>query len=95
MTAAITVNVTAKHITEGRRESMMRSPIALAVLDAVPDATDAAEYHETVDIWLRGRPNPLECELPPEAKAFAVGFDSGEECGPITFTLQVPDEVRP
>lgn len=91
---AVTVTVTQDHIDKGRRESMMRSPIALAVLDSVPAATAAVEYHEAVDIWLRGRPEPVECGLPPEAQAFASGFDNGEECGPVTFTLQVPDEVR-
>jgi hypothetical protein len=94
MSKTVTVNVTAKHLADGRRESMGRSPIALAVLDAVPEATSAWEYHEAVDIWLPGHPDPVECPLPPEAQDFAFGFDDGDEPGPITFVLQVPDGVK-
>jgi len=90
---AVTITVTQEHIDKGRRESMMRSPIALAVLDAVPGATAASEYHDAVAISLRGRPGSIECALPTEAQAFATGFDAGNEPDPITFTLQIPDEA--
>jgi hypothetical protein len=89
---AVTVAITFEHLTRGQRGSLTRSPLALAALDVLPGAEWVEDQREWVDIW-RGGDEPVSCLLPDEAQDFAFGFDDGDGPGPLTFTLDVPDEA--
>jgi hypothetical protein len=92
-----TVSVTREHIAAGQPECEWGCPIALAIIDAIPDIAAISVNGGdigTADIRLHdGRVLPLN--LPEEARLFISDFDGLDEphatIQPFTFELDYPE----
>ena len=91
----VTVNVTQKHISEGRPCACIDCPVALAILDAMPDVTgvevlwDVDGYSVVAELEMRDETRKV-VTLPAEAEAFVTALDDGDPVEPFTFTMEVP-----
>ena len=93
-----TVPVTADHIARGKPGDCAACPIALAILDAIPQATHAEvwwaygpgdEEGAGVTIWLeRGT---LTHRLGQDADTFVRAFDEDGTAASFTLTMTIPD----
>ena len=84
----IHVDVTELDIHSGHPSDSMRCPIAIALRRAVG--------REVVDVYgtyceVRGR----RADLPVPARVFVSRYDDGDPVGPLTFELDIPEEVCP
>ena len=99
----VTVPVTAGHIDRGTPGDCTACPIALAILDAIPQAT-----HAEVAWWtcaeneagesgagatIRLERGILNGRLGKAADAFVVAFDNGQPVEPFTITITIPEEA--
>ena len=86
----VTVTVTQEHIDRGTPKVCARCPIALALLDAVPDTgavsvmADTASFFTDDGVW-------FQFDLPGEAIEFIERFDETgrDSVSPFTFTAEV------
>ena len=83
-----TVTVITGHIIRGERDSVRRSPLALALHDAFPAATEIVAGATTFSIIQDTPPaGLLRGVLPPEATAFISALDHGTAAVPFTFSI--------
>lgn len=87
--ATVTVSVTQEHIDHGERMRCNRCPVALAIMDAIPDVSNA-----NVDTlgWAAlhyGGSHFAGMALPPEVTDFVLAFDARRPVSPFTFTAEV------
>lgn len=93
---AVTVDVTRKHLAEGRPGNCRLCALALAVAGAVEDATGARVYHygtgARADVTLAGG-STLVLGLGPDVAAAMARIDAGKPAGPFAFVAEVLDEI--
>ena len=87
------IPVTARHIACGVPKNCLRCPIALAILDAVPDIPEFEVNENHVHYFIPDTSEFLTVPLDASAQEFIVTFDDGVEVEPFTFTLEVPEAV--
>jgi hypothetical protein len=88
-----TVDVTAEHIANGTAASCTRCPVALAITDAVPEATGA--YVTQLFIILhRGDERLAKFRTPPSAVTFINDLTQNKRLTPFTFDLDYPAVTR-
>ena len=82
------VSVTARHIATGIREDCEGCPVALAVIDALPDIPYVIVSPEAITVG----PIDAETRITPPAKVqdFIWAFDGGGLVEPFTFELDYP-----
>jgi hypothetical protein len=83
-----TVTVTTGHIIWSQPGSVRHSPVALALHDAFPAATDIIAGATTFSV-IQDTPHAglLRGVLPPEATAFISALDHGTAAAPFTFSI--------
>ena len=88
-----TINVTAEHIERGEPENSEHCPVALAIMDALPQAgvpcvgSSEVTFRAADDRW-------VDVGLPDEVSVFIETFDDGtDNVGPFTFELDYPERV--
>ncbi len=86
------ISVTAEHIAKGEPENRERCPVALAIMDALPNAT-AIEVTGTLLSISHGE-QFFTTRLPPKASEFVRDFDDSEPVQPFTFDLDYPAVTR-
>lgn len=87
-----TITVTADHIAEGIPGECTECPIALAIVEALPELTEVAVYTDRIGIWTERPPGLgfIEVVLPAEAAAFIEAYDGTMDAQPFTFELDYP-----
>ena len=79
------VRVTSEHIKHGEPDDCGKCPVALALLDAIPYATDVAVDHDELTVWVPG--HMWQASTPPAAQLFIAEFDNFEPVAPFDFTV--------
>lgn len=77
----ITIKVNKEHIAQGEARSSCNCPIALALMEAIPNkciGVGQGVFWIVLD-WF---------DLPPEAKKFRKAFDNGEAVEPFSFEIE-------
>lgn len=104
---AVTVPVTREHLDNGRPGNCRRCALALAVTDAIEDATGAYVFYTSrdrdpepavqADVTLADG-SVLSLALGPDVARIMARADRGQPVDPFTFTAEVrgtagPDEI--
>lgn len=85
-----TINVTAEHIAQGVQAECTRCPIALAIGEALPDATYVSVNLRAIELTDGPHEVYLQDPLPIRARAFIREFDNGWPVRPFSFELPYP-----
>lgn len=92
---AVTVDVTREHLAAGRPGNCRECPLALAITDAIEDATGARVYYDgtdaRADVTLAGG-SILILALGPDVTASMARIDASKPVDPFSFTAEVLDE---
>ena len=98
---AVTVDVTAVHLAEGRPGNCRSCALALAITDAVEGATGAYVRYTTTDldpvpdaradVYLAGG-GKLVLGLGPDVAGVMAAFDAHRDVAPFSFVAEVLDE---
>lgn len=90
MNTTLTVSVTEKHRKKGSTNMCTRCPVALALGEACGVEFPASRWRLEVQpdtLRAQGDKYVVECETPPEVKAWLLNWDAGKDPGPLTFTV--------
>lgn len=87
MNLPLKISVTERHIENGEKDSCFNCPIALAAREVFPAHSLPEVTLNFLWIKLEDRTERY-FTLPEEAKEFVIGFDTGKEVKPFTFTLK-------
>lgn len=86
----IKIEVTQKHIDNGKSEDCYSCPIALAVSEHLHEYVEAHVMHGSVSFLpITGRDTVTK--LPFEVRDFINEFDEGGEVEPFSFELFIPN----
>jgi hypothetical protein len=91
--ATVTVEVTDKDIIHGERDSCRRCPISLAIQRRLRRGYSAWVGEWDVDFWNELMVKEHRADLPPDAIEFIEDFDNEDMVSPISFPLDIPDEL--
>ena len=86
---AVTVAVTAAHISQGTPSDGRSCPVALAIRDAIPGLAFVSVGPACIVIAAADAPS-IALDAPPSVGTFVIAFDCGDPAPPFTFTLD-PD----
>jgi hypothetical protein len=84
------ITVTMQHIEDGMARCASHCPVALALIDAFPEAVGIFVNADHLKIWPRWSVEPAYLEMSPEVQNFVFAFDNGEPVEPFAFTLDYP-----
>lgn len=85
----LTIRVTQNHIDKGRPEDCGRCPVALAVLDALPDVRRVYVDGDIISVRYARKDHVYWCPI--EVANFVSDFDSGDPVSPMTATVKQLD----
>lgn len=89
----ITINVTQEHIDQGEEGSCDKCPVALALLEQVPDIREVAVTEESIDLWIGENANFLNIKTPDSVALFIDMFDNLDpikpKLEPFSFELNL------
>jgi hypothetical protein len=86
------IRVTEKHIERGRRHDICACPIALAIREQMPFATEVKVYATRVAIHKEEGLAFTRPLLPPDAIAFICAFDAKRSVQPFEFELPISQD---
>lgn len=82
------ITVTKKHIDAGIRNDCERCPIALAILESVPDSASPTVDHSEISFLKDNRFTLVHSDTPRSAEEFIERFDNGLPVQPFTFEIE-------
>jgi hypothetical protein len=89
-----TVRVSQSHIDKGIKQDCEKCPVALAVLDAFPDAKWVSVDDDTIEVNYKNSFDSDEFDTPQAAAEFMMTFDAGiGGCEPFEFTIEPREDI--
>jgi hypothetical protein len=84
----IAVNVTRDHIVRGSRGQFDRCPVALAILELLPERSLAVVDPYEIYVELLDSGVYYRAKSPGEVCEFMIAFDEGEAVSPFSFDVE-------
>jgi hypothetical protein len=82
------INVTQQHIDRGKRCNSERCPVALSILEVLPETS-----YVSVDVRIYVEPSDtydyIAAESPDEVCRFTSAFDDGKPVSPFSFEVEL------
>jgi hypothetical protein len=82
------VNVTQNHIDRGKRCNSERCPVALSILEVLPEVSYVA-VDERIYVELSDSGDYIKADTPDEVCSFARAFDKGKLVKPFSFEVEL------